>query len=349
MKEINLPEETLKSRIIERLNNLTKPIGSLGFLEEIALKVGLIQGKIIPELPKDKRVFVFTADHGVSKKGVSAYPKEVTYQMVLNFLRGGAAINVFARHVGAEVYVVDAGVDGDFNIESKHLIKAKVGYGTMDFTEGPAMTQEQAQRCIEIGRKIAKEAIEDGADLLVVGDMGIGNTTTASAIAVSFGFDIEEILDIGTPIDRDGLIRKKEAITKGIEINKPDPKDPIDVLKKVGGFCIGQMTGFILEATDRKVPIVIDGFPTTVGLLLAWKINQNVTKYAFAGHKSGVKGHGLLLSILGLRPILDLGMRLGEGTGAVLSIAIIEAAIKMIREMATFDDAGVSKGTDRLQ
>ncbi|ODN30528.1 nicotinate-nucleotide--dimethylbenzimidazole phosphoribosyltransferase [Fervidobacterium thailandense] len=338
----------LRSRIVDRLNNLTKPVGSLGYLEEIALKMGLIQERVIPELPRDKRVYVFVSDHGVTAKGVSAYPKEVTYQMVLNFLNGGAAINVFSRHVGADVYVVDSGVDGDFNIEHPKFIGAKVNYGTRDFTEGPAMTREEAERCIELGRGIAKRAISEGADLLAIGDMGIGNTTTATAIACAMGFDIDEILDIGTPLDAEGLKRKREAVLMALKVNRPDPNDPIDILTKVGGYCIGQMAGFILEAFEQKIPVVIDGFPTTAGLLIAWKMNPKVLDYVFAGHRSKVKGHGVILNKLGLRPILDLDMRLGEGTGAVLAMTIIEAAIKMIREMATFESAGVSKGTDQI-
>lgn len=340
-------DEKLRESIMERLNSLTKPIGSLGYLEQIALKMGLIQEKVIPDLPKDKRVYIFAADHGVTDNGVSAYPKQVTYQMVVNFLKGGAAINVFSRHVGATVYVVDAGIDAQLNIDDKHLIHAKIGYGTNDFTKGPAMTREQAQKCIEHGRKIARRAIEEGADLLVVGDMGIGNTTTASAIAVAAGFQLQEILDIGTPIDANGLERKKQAIQNAIKLNNPNKNDPVDILTKVGGFCIGQMVGFILQATERKIPVIVDGFPTTAALLLAWKINPGVLKYVFAGHQSHVRGHKTLLDALGLRPILDLEMRLGEGTGAVLSILIIEAAIKMIREMHTFEDAGVSRGEDQ--
>lgn len=340
-------EERLKNMIQERLNNLTKPVGSLGYLEQIAIKMGLIQGKVIPDLPKDKRVYVFAADHGVAINGVSAYPKEVTYQMVMNFLKGGAGINVFSRHVGASVYIVDAGVDAQLDIDDERFIHAKIGYGTNDFTKGPAMTPEQAHDCVEKGRIIARRAIEEGADLLVVGDMGIGNTTTASAIAVASGFRLDEILDIGTPIDADGLERKKRAIKDAIEVNSPDKNDPIDILSKVGGFCIGQMVGFILQAVEQNIPVVVDGFPTTAALFLAWKINPRVVKYVFAGHQSCVKGHKALLKTLGLRPILDLEMRLGEGTGAVLSIFMIEAAIKMIREMCTFEDAGVSKGEDQ--
>lgn len=340
-------DEKLRGNIMERLNSLTKPVGSLGYLEQIALKMGLIQEKVIPDLPKDKRVYIFVADHGVTKNGVSAYPKQVTYQMVINFLKGGAAINVFSRHVGATVYVVDAGIDAQLNIDDEHLIHAKIGYGTNDFTKEPAMTREQAQKCIEHGRKIARRAIEEGADLLVVGDMGIGNTTTASAIAVAAGFQLQEILDIGTPIDANGLERKKQAIQDAIKVNNPNKDDPMDILTKVGGFCIGQMVGFILQAVEQKVPVIVDGFPTTAALLLAWKINPDVLKYVFAGHQSYVKGHKALLNALSLRPILDLEMRLGEGTGAILSVFIIEAAIKMIREMNTFEDAGVSRGEDQ--
>ncbi|MBM7581614.1 nicotinate-nucleotide--dimethylbenzimidazole phosphoribosyltransferase [Caldicoprobacter guelmensis] len=339
--------EILKKKVLHRLNNLTKPVGSLGYLEEIALKMALIQGKELPDLPKNKKVYVFAGDHGVVARGVSAYPKDVTYQMVFNFLNGGAAVNVFARHVGAEVFVVDSGVDYEFE-DSPYLIKAKVGFGTKDFSAQPAMSIEEASKCIDYGRKIARKAIDEGADLLAIGDMGIGNTTTATAIAVAFGYDIDEILDIGTPIDDATLQNKKQVILKAMEVNRPDKADALDVLAKVGGYCIGEMAGFILEAADSHVPVVVDGFPTTSALLIAYNMDNRVLDYVFAGHKSSVKGHGVILNSLGLRPILDLGMRLGEGTGAVLAMSIIEAAIKMIREMATFDSAGVSKGSEQI-
>ncbi len=339
--------EELEKQIVNRLNNLTKPIGSLGELERIALKIGLIQGKVIPEGFKDKRVYVFAADHGVTECGVSAYPKQVTKQMVLNFLNGGAAINVFARHVGAKVFVVDAGVDAEFD-DHPFLIKRKIGYGTKNMLLGPAMSREEALRCVQYGREIARSAILQGADLLVVGDMGIGNTTVAAAIAAVFGFEVDEVVDIGTPIDQKTLERKKQVVLKALEVNKPDKSDPIDVLSKVGGFCIGQMAGFILEACENRCPVVVDGFPTTAGLLIAYRMNENILDFVFAGHRSKVKGHEVLLRYLGLRPILDLEMRLGEGTGAVLATFLIEAAIKMISQMATFESAGVSKGSDQL-
>ncbi|MCM8901280.1 nicotinate-nucleotide--dimethylbenzimidazole phosphoribosyltransferase [Caldicoprobacter algeriensis] len=339
--------EIIRQKVLARLNNLTKPIGSLGYLEEIALKMALIQGKELPELPRNKKVYIFAGDHGVVTQGVSAYPRDVTYQMVFNFLSGGAAVNVFARHVGAEVFVVDAGVDYEFG-DSPYLIKAKIGFGTNDFSIGPAMSMEEARMCIDYGREIASQAIDAGADLLAIGDMGIGNTTTATAIAVSFGYAIDDVLDIGTPIDDVALQNKRRVILKAMEINRPDKTDALDILAKVGGYCIGQMAGFILEAANSRVPVVVDGFPTTCALLIAYNMDKNVLDYVFAGHKSSVKGHSVILNSLGLRPILDLDMRLGEGTGAVLAMNIIEAAVKMIREMATFDSAGISRGSEQV-
>ncbi|ONN27115.1 nicotinate-nucleotide--dimethylbenzimidazole phosphoribosyltransferase [Thermosipho affectus] len=337
---------TLREKVINRLNNLTKPVGSLGYLEEIALKISLIQEKELPELFNDKRVYVFAGDHGVVEEKVSAYPKEVTFQMVFNFLNQGAAINVFSKHVGAKVYVVDAGVDYDFD-QHPSLIVKKVGYGTKNFTKGPAMSKDDALKSVEYGQKIAKDAINEGADLLAIGDMGIGNTTTATAIAAAFGFNLDEILDIGTPIDNEKLKRKKQVVEKAIKVNNPNPSDSIDVLSKVGSYCIGEMAGFILQAVEEKIPVVIDGFPTTAGFLIAYHIDKKVKDYVLFGHKSKVKGHKVILDSINERPILDLDMRLGEGTGAVLSMYLIEAAIKMIREMATFESANVSKGSDQ--
>lgn len=298
-----------------------------GYLEELASKLFKIKKQIPLPMFKDKRVYVFAADHGVVQNGVSAYPKNVTYQMVLNYFKGGAGINVFARHMGLKFFVVDSGVDYDFE-DNPSLIKMKVGYGTKDFSKGPAMTREEAIRCIEYGMKVAKKAISQGADLLVIGDKGIGNTTTATAIFAAFGFDVDKITDIGTPIPPSSVIKKRNIVKKALKINRPNPNDPIDVLSKVGGYCIGQMAGFILEAFKNKVPVVVDGFPTTAGFYLAYKINEKVLDYAFFGHLSKVKGHKVILDSLGVRPILDLDMRLGEGTGAALSVYLIEAAIK---------------------
>lgn len=331
----------LKEKIQKKIDMLTKPKGSLGLLESIALKYALIQGSSDVSLPKDKRVYVFAGDHGVVEQGVSAYPKEVTAQMVFNFLAGGAAINVFGRHNHTSVYIVDAGVDYDFSAETK-VINKKIGRSTMDFSSGPAMSSEQAELCIKYGREVASQAINEGADLLAIGDMGIGNTTTAAAMCAGMGIPIEEVLDVGTLIDKQMLAKKGEVLEKTIKIHSPF-NGPMDVLMKTGGFCIGEMSGFMLECTDRKVPFVVDGFPVSSAALLAYRINPKVRDYMFIGHQSAVKSHMPIIKELGLEPLLKLEMRLGEGTGAVLSFNIIEAAIKMLNEMSSFDDANISK------
>ena len=330
----------------KHLDNLTKPVGSLGMLEAIAAKMSAITGQVKPPLPGKKRVYVFAGDHGVVAEGVSAYPPEVTAAMVANFLAGGAAVNVFARHTGTEILVVDAGVASDLK-PAPGLIILKVGKGTRNFAQGPAMTPLEAERSIAYGKQLAQQAVEDKINLLVVGDMGIGNTTTATALALAFGFKIEEILDIGTGISQEGLRKKKEAILKALALNKPDPGNPMDVLAKVGSYCFGEIAGLILGAAENGVPVVLDGFPTTAAALLAWKIDPQLTDYLFAGHLSAVKGHRVLLEAMGLEPILNLQMRLGEGTGGVLATFIIEAAIKMACEMATFEDAAISRGNEK--
>lgn len=335
----------LREDIQNRLDSLTKPKGSLGFLEEIAAKMAMMQGRVIPELPKKKAVYVFAADHGVVAEGVSAYPKDVTPEMVLNMLNGGAAINVLSRHVGGEVHLVDAGVDYDFD-DNASLIRSKVGHGTRDFAVEPAMTADQARQCIENGRTVARSAIEQGVELSAIGDMGIGNTTTATAVAAAFGYDVDSIVDIGTRISDDQLRHKAQVIREAIALHQPF-RDPMDVLAKVGGFCLGEMAGFILEFADHHLPVVLDGYPTTAGALIAWKMNPGITDYLFAGHRSWVRGHIVILKDMGLRPVLDLDMRLGEGTGAVLSFSIIETAVKIIREMATFEDASVTGGSEQ--
>lgn len=335
----------LREDVQNRLDSLTKPKGSLGFLEEIAAKMAIMQGRVIPELPKKKAVYVFAADHGVVAEGVSAYPKDVTPEMVFNMLSGGAAINVLSRHVGSEVHLVDAGVDYDFD-DNPNLIKLKVGHGTRDCAVEAAMTAEQATQCIENGRTVARMAIEHGVELAAIGDMGIGNTTTATTVAAAFGYDIDSIVDIGTKISDEQLHTKAQVVRRAMALHRPFT-NPMDVLAKVGGFCLGEMAGFILEFTSHHLPVVLDGYPTTAGALIAWKLDPGITDYLFAGHKSWVKGHIVILRDMGLRPILDLDMRLGEGTGAVLSFGVIEAAVKIMREMATFEDASITTGSEQ--
>ena len=324
-----------------RLDDLTKPPGSLGRLEEIAKRLAGIQGTARP-IVKKKRVYTLTGDHGVTEEGVSAYPREVTAQMVLNFLRGGAAINVLARHAGAEIRVVDMGVDHDFGgVEG--LVHAKVGNGTRNLARVPAMSREEALRAIGIGVGLAEEAANDGVDLLAVGEMGIGNTTPAAALLAAFaGLAPEDVVGRGTGVDDRGLERKAEAIRRGIEANRPDPADPLDVVAKLGGYEIAGMAGVCIGAATRQIPVVVDGFISTSAALVATRLAPRVGDYLFLSHLSQETGHLRMVEHLGQEPLLVLELRLGEGTGAALALPIVEASAKILSEMATFSEAGVS-------
>jgi nicotinate-nucleotide--dimethylbenzimidazole phosphoribosyltransferase len=323
------------------LDNLTKPRGSLGRLEEFAKRLVAITEEALPVLDK-KVIFTFAGDHGVAEEGVSSYPSEVTRQMVFNFLRGGAGINVLARHAGAEVVVIDIGVKGDFG-KICGLISKKIVSGTRNIRKGPAMTRSEAESCIEVGINLAEEYAKKGYRLFGTGEMGIGNTTPSSAIAaVLTGSPVSEVSGRGTGIDEDTLINKIRVIEDAIRTNKPDPSDPLDVLLKVGGAEIGGIAGLILGAAANKTPIVIDGFISTAGALIAYCLEPKTKDYMFAAHNSVERGHKAMLEKIGLDPILDLNLRLGEGTGAALAIFIIEAGIKIYKEMATFGKAGVS-------
>jgi nicotinate-nucleotide--dimethylbenzimidazole phosphoribosyltransferase len=326
-----------------RLDSLTKPQGSLGRLEEFAQKLVLMTGQEIPHPFTKKVIFTFAGDHGVVDEGVSLFPKEVTIQMVYNFLRGGAAINVLARHAGADEVVVDIGVDYDFGVE-KDLLSRKVVKGTNNMRKGPAMTREEAQKCIDTGIELALEYAGKGYGIFGTGEMGIGNTTSSSAIAsVITRATVREVTGRGTGITDETLVHKIKVIEDAIALNKPDPGDPIGVLAKVGGAEIGGIAGLILGAASKKIPVVIDGFISTAGALIAYAIEPAVKDYMFAAHNSVEKGHAIILEKIGLKPILDLDLRLGEGTGAAIGMFIIEAGLKIYREMATFDEAGVSK------
>lgn len=328
-----------------RLDNLTKPRGSLGRLEELAKRVVAITGQENPKF-EHKVIFTMAGDHGVVEEGVSAYPQEVTPQMVYNFIRGGAGINVLARHVGARVKVVDMGVAIKINQKSKikNFKDKKIGFGTKNMTKGPAMTREDAIRSITAGIEVFEEELEEGIDIIGTGDMGIGNTTPSSAIIACFaGEDVQKVTGRGTGIDDATFNRKVDAIRRAIELNKPNPDDPIDVLAKVGGFEIGGLCGATLAAARYRRPVVIDGFIATAGALLATRLVPTVKDYLIASHNSAEAGHRIMLDYMELRPLLDLDLRLGEGTGAALGIGIVEAGIKILTEMATFDSAGVSK------
>ncbi len=337
----------------QRLDSLTKPQGSLGRLEEFAKQLVAITEQKMPVLDK-KVVFTFAGDHGVADEGVSAFPKEVTPQMVLNFVNGGAGINVLARHAGADVVVVDIGVDYDFNnssvspltkggIKGGCFISKKVVSGTNNMRKGPAMSREEAVKCVEVGMSLATEYAKKGYKIFGTGDMGIANTTPSSAItAVLTGKSVEDITGRGTGINDDAWKNKVQVIKDAIEINKPDAGDTIDVLAKVGGAEIGGIAGLILGAAANKVPVVVDGFISTAGALIAYTIDPRSKDYMFAAHKSQEIGHTAMLDKMGLRPIVDLDLRLGEGTGAALAMHMIEAGLKIYKEMATFEEAAVS-------
>jgi len=335
---------TLLAAAQQKLDNKTKPLGSLGLLEEFARRVAAIRGTLTPESAK-KVIFTFAGDHGVVEEGISAFPKEVTPQMVLNFLNGGAGVNVLARHAGVEVRVVDIGVDHYFGLVPD-LITRKVANGTRNFTKGPAMTREQAIDALEIGITLANAAAAEGVSMLGTGEMGIGNTTPSSAIIAAFsGLSVRELTHRGTGINDASLERKIQVIEQGLTINCPDPTDPIDVLAKVGGFEIAGIAGLILGGAASRLPVVVDGFISTAGALIASELNPHVREYLFAAHQSVEVGHRAMLERIGLEPILDLKLRLGEGTGAALAMGLVEAGVKVLNEMATFEQAGVTGET----
>lgn len=342
IKNISGVDPVIINKTQARLDNLTKPLGSLGRLEELAKQICGITGKVNPSLV-NKVIFTLAADHGVTDEGVSAYPKEVTAQMVYNFIAGGAGINVLAKHAGARVVVVDIGVSADLKPDPKLRIK-KINYGTKNMAKGPAMSRDEAIKTIGAGIDLFEEELKQGIDIVGTGEMGIGNTTAASAITASFtGSPVEKITGRGAGLDDPGLKNKIEVIKKSLLLNKPDPADPIDVLSKVGGFEIGGLAGIILAAASHKTPVVIDGFISGAAALVAFKIEPKVKDYMIAAHKSQEGGHKIILEHIGLRPLLDLDLRLGEGTGGALGIGLADAAVKILTQMATFKSANVSE------
>ncbi len=323
------------------LDNKTKPLGSLGRLEEFSRRFAAISGNMAPNTAH-KVIYTFAGDHGVVEEGVSVFPKEVTQQMVFNFLRGGAGVNVLARHSGAVVRVVDIGVDHDFG-QVPELVVRKVARGTRNFAKGPAMTREEAVAALEVGISLALEAKERGVAMLGTGEMGIGNTTPSSAIiAVLSGKSVREVTHRGTGINDAALENKIRVIEQGLAINRPDPRDPLDVLAKVGGLEIAGIAGLVLGAAASRIPVVVDGFISTAGALIACELQPLAKEYLFAAHESVEIGHRFMLERLEAEPILDLKFRLGEGTGAALAMGLIEAGVKILKEMASFDEAGVT-------
>jgi nicotinate-nucleotide--dimethylbenzimidazole phosphoribosyltransferase len=325
-----------------RLDRLTKPLGSLGRLEELAVHYAMITGDVKPNVPRGV-VFTFAADHGVAMEGVSAYPSEVTPQMVLNFLRGGAGVNVLARHSGVEVRVVDIGVAYDFGTVPG-LIQKKIMQGTNNLLREPAMTRAQARQALQVGIDLATDVAREGVGLIGTGEMGIGNTTPSAAItAVMTGRPVAEVTGRGTGIDERGHARKVSVIQQALDRHRPDPADALDVVAKVGGLEIAGLAGLMLGASAARVPVVLDGFIAGAAALIAVGIQPLCRDYLIASHRSVERGHLAILESLDLNPLLDLDLRLGEGTGACLGMGLMQASIKILTEMATFDEAGVTE------
>ena len=338
---IAAPDQSVGALAQAHLDNLTKPQGALGRLEEIARRLCVMRGDTQLSQPQ-AAVTVFAADHGVAAAGVSLYPREVTAQMVLNFLAGGAGINVLARQAKAEVHVVDVGVDHEFEAVPG-LIAAKVMRGTRNFAAEPAMTLAQARQAVMVGARVAAQLMDQGVDLLIPGDMGIGNTAACAAItSVLCRRPPAEVTGRGTGLDDQGLARKVRILDAALALHRPDPADPLGVLAAVGGLEIAAICGYCLAAASRRVPVILDGFISTTGALLAAALAPAASHYFIVGHASQEIGHQAQCQFLGQRPLLDLDLRLGEGTGAALGLMLVRAAVAIYNEMATFESAGVT-------
>jgi nicotinate-nucleotide--dimethylbenzimidazole phosphoribosyltransferase len=323
-----------------RVDSLLKPPGSLGRLEELAVQLAGITGRLFPEI-KAKSVIVMAGDHEVVAEGVSAAPQEITWQILPRFVDGTGGIGVLARHVGAKVVVVDIGVARP--VDWPGVVVRKVRPGAGNIARGPAMTREEAVRAIEVGIELAQAEIEQGADLIATGDMGIGNTTPSSAILCAVtGLPVEEAVGRGTMVNDAVLARKRQVVAEALKVNRPDSADPLDVLAKVGGLEIAGLAGVVLGAAARRVPVLLDGFITGAAALIAVGLCPRAKDFILASHLSEERAHRHMLAALGFKPILDLNLRLGEGTGAALAMPVVEAATKILKEMATFGEARVS-------
>ncbi len=326
----------------KRQAQLTKPAGSLGRLESIAVQVAGITGQAVPALGK-KRVILCAGDHGITAEGVSAFPSEVTPMMVLNFLKGGAAINALARQAGAEVQVIDVGVAVELP-KNRQLIRAKVAPGTRNFKLEPAMTEAECQKALEWGVRLADQAKKDKVKWVVLGEMGIGNTTSAAALmAALLPCAVEDVTGFGTGIDRTQWMNKCRVIQEALQRHRLGLAKPLEALQKVGGLEIAALTGVVLGCAKNRIPVVVDGFITSSAFLVAYRLNPQVKDFAFFSHRSEEPGHTKFYEILGVEPLLNLQMRLGEGTGGALALNILEAAVRAHAEMATFESAKVPK------
>ena len=343
LKKVRPVSEGWMKRARERLDDLTKPRGSLGMLEELAARYVAIKEEIPIKLPS-KEIFVFVGDHGVVSEGVSAYPQEVTSLMVRNFLAGGAAINVLARCVGAKVSVIDIGMKEDLE-DAEGLIKKNVRRGAGNIARGPAMTREEAGRAIEVGLEMAEKAHRNGAGMIATGEMGIGNTTPSAAIFASLlPFDITGVTGRGTGLDDKGLITKTKVLKKALAVNESALGNPVSTLAAIGGVEIAGICGLCLGGAAHQMAVVVDGFISSAGAIVAMRLNPLVRDYLFFSHRSLEKGHRIFFEKEGIRPILDLDLRLGEGTGAAVAMQVMEDAFKVFNEMATFADVGIEPG-----
>ncbi len=333
-------DRNLEKEARSRLDMLTKPRGSLGILEDCAAKFVAATGSIETKFANPV-ILTFASDHGVAEEGVSAYPREVTVQMLANFAAGGAAVNVLARQARAGLRVIDVGAAAPGPFEG--VEDRKVGLGTANIARGPAMKMEDAEKCVMAGAEAAIEAVGQGAGIIGTGDMGIANTTPAAAVySVLLDMDPALTAGRGTGIDDDTLRKKIMVIEKAININNPNPARPMEVLAGVGGFEIGAICGAVLAASSKRVPVVVDGFISGAGALLALKMKPEILDYIYFSHLSAEAGHVNAMNAIGVKPLLDLKLRLGEGTGAALAFFIIEAGVRIMREMATFGEAGIS-------
>lgn len=341
LQQIEPLDEEVMKKTQARLDDLTKPPGSLGVLEDVAKQIAGITGQVIPALP-GKAAILMAGDHGIVKEGVAPFPQEVTPQMVLNFVNGGAAMSVLTRHENAKLYVVDVGVASDLP-DVPNIIKRKVAYGTKNMAEGPAMTREQAIQAIEVGIEITEMAIKRGAGLIATGEMGIGNTSPNAAIIATFSKrQVKDVVGRGTGVNDDSLKIKIVAIEKSLEVNKPEPSKPLEVLTKVGGLEIAGLTGVILACAANRIPVIIDGFISGAAAVIAGEMAPLAKNYMLGSHLSEEPGHKVMLDFLGIKPMLMMNMRLGEGTGAALAMNLVDASLKILKEMATFSEAGVS-------
>jgi nicotinate-nucleotide--dimethylbenzimidazole phosphoribosyltransferase len=338
---VPLLSQALKPALEQKINLKTKPLGALGMLEKLALQIGTIQQTLTPELKKPV-IVVFAGDHGIAKEGVSAYPQEVTYQMVMNFLGGGAAINVFCKQNKIELNIVDAGVNYDFPNGLAGLTRMKIGYGTKSFLKEAAMSLGDAQQAMDCGAQVVRDLYNQGSNVIGFGEMGIGNTASASALmSVICGLDIAACVGKGTGVDEKGLAHKIAILEKAIGIHQK-PKSTLEILATYGGFEIAEMAGAMLQAGENKMLILVDGFIASAAFLVASQLQPAVKDYAVFCHQSDEQAHGKLLTHLGVTPLINLGMRLGEGTGAAVSYPIIQSAVTFLNEMASFESAGVS-------